>query len=43
MQQAFMLSKNARLKEKRAIDVTRNGDIAAVVRAASTFGEHGGP
>lgn len=41
MQQAFMLGKNARLKDKRAIDVVRDGDVSAVVKAAAAFGEHG--
>jgi hypothetical protein len=41
MQQVFMLGKNARLRDRRPIDVLRGGDIAAVVRAASAFGEHG--
>jgi len=36
-----ILGKNTRLKDKRAIDVLREGDVAAVVRAASAFGEHG--
>ncbi len=41
MQQAFMLGGNTRLKEKRPIDVLRAGDISAVVKAGSSFGEHG--
>ncbi len=41
MQQAFMLGKNARLGEKRPIDLLRSGDVARIVRAASAFGEHG--
>jgi hypothetical protein len=41
MQQAFMMGKNARLKDKRAIDVLRDADVSSVVKAASTFGEHG--
>jgi hypothetical protein len=41
MQQAFMLGRNARLKDKRAIDVLRAGDVSSVARAASAFGEHG--
>ena len=41
MQQVFMLGGNARLKEKRPIDVLRAGDISAVVKAGSSFGEHG--
>jgi hypothetical protein len=43
MQQAFMLGKSARLKEARAIDVFRHGDVGSVVKAASAFGEHGAP
>jgi len=41
MQQSFMLGKNARLKDKRGIDILRDGDVPSVVRAASVFGEHG--
>jgi hypothetical protein len=41
MQQAFMLSRSARLKDERAIDVLRAGDVSSVVKAASAFGEHG--
>jgi len=41
LQQSFMLGKNARLKDKRAIDVLRDRDVPSVVRAASAFGEHG--
>jgi hypothetical protein len=41
MQQAFVLGKNARLRDKRPIDVLRAGDISSVVKAASAFGEHG--
>jgi len=41
MQQAFMLGKNTRLKDKRAIDVLRDGNVSSVVKAASAFGEHG--
>jgi hypothetical protein len=41
MQQVFMLGKNARLRDRRPIDVLREGDLAAVVKAASAFGEHG--
>jgi hypothetical protein len=41
MQQAFMLGKNARLAERRPIDLVRSHDVASVVSAASAFGEHG--
>lgn len=41
LRQAFMLNKNARLKDKRSIDVLRDGDVTRVVMAASAFGEHG--
>ena len=41
MRQAFMLGRSGRLKEQRAIDVLRSGDVASVVKAASAFGEHG--
>ena len=41
MQQAFMLGRNARLRDKRPIDLLRAGHIAQVVKAASAFGEHG--
>ena len=41
MRQAFVLGKNARLKDKRVIDVLREGDVSSVARAASAFGEHG--
>jgi hypothetical protein len=41
MQQAFMLGRNVRLKNKRPIEVLRAGDIDAVVKAGSSFGEHG--
>jgi hypothetical protein len=41
MQQAFMLGKNARLGDKRPLDLLRAHDIASVVSAASAFGEHG--
>jgi hypothetical protein len=41
LRQAFMLGKNARLGEKRPVDLLRNGAIAPIVKAASAFGEHG--
>jgi hypothetical protein len=40
-QQAFMLSESLRLGDRRGVDVLRQGDIAAVVRAGSCIGEHG--
>ena len=41
MQQAFMLSKNSRLNDRRALDVLREGDVSSVTTAATAFGEHG--
>lgn len=41
MKQAFMLSKNARLNDRRALDVLREGDVSSVAAAATAFGEHG--
>jgi hypothetical protein len=43
MQQAFILGKSARLEERRPLDVLRKGDVNSIVKAASAFGEHGGP
>jgi hypothetical protein len=37
----FMLTGDARLGGRRPLDVLRAGDIAAVVRAARGYGEHG--
>lgn len=37
----FMLTGDARLGGRRPIDVLRDGDVAAVVRAARGYGEHG--
>jgi hypothetical protein len=41
VQQAFMLGKNARLRDERPIDVLRAGDVSSVVTSAAAFGEHG--
>lgn len=41
MQHSFMLGQSLRLGDKRGIDVLRQGDVAAVVKAGSCVGEHG--
>ena len=38
---AFFLSRNARLGERRPLDLLRQGRVDEVVRAARTHGEHG--
>lgn len=38
----FMLTGDRRLAGRRPVDVLREGDVEAVVRAAQGFGEHGG-
>lgn len=38
---AFLLNRNARLGARRPVEMLRRGELAAVVRAACAYGEHG--
>jgi len=38
---AFLLSRNARLEERRPLDLLRQGEVEPVLRAARAFGDHG--
>lgn len=37
----FLLSRNARLGERRPVDLLRRGELDDIVRAAQAYGEHG--
>ena len=41
MQASFFLRQNGRLDDRRPLDALREGDVEAVKRAASAYGEHG--